>query len=295
MVKSTVLTGWINKRIERNKNCIGIINGPTGSGKTYAAIDFALTLSKDNGTNFTIKDNLDFSFVALKKKMNLKCNDKPGTVFIFEEVGAIGGGAASREWQSKANTFFFSFMQTARHKNQILLMTCPQFSYLDKGVRQMCHLQITMLHINPKTKKSVAKPFIIQINPMSGKMYPKYLRYRRKGRKTSLKRIQFDLPPKRIVDEYEKLKLTYTKNLDREILEKKEKPQFKIKADPDLIAYFRSRGLTQMETAIKLGVTTRTIQKYEHIEREANKNKHIAPLSLEKTAFEPEKNQYTPT
>ena len=223
MVKSTVLTGWINKRIERNKNCIGIINGPTGSGKTYAAIDFALTLSKDNGTNFTIKDNLDFSFVALKKKMNLKCNDKPGTVFIFEEVGAIGGGGASREWQSRANTFFFSFMQTARHKNQILLMTCPQFSYLDKGVRQMCHLQITMLHINPKTKKSVAKPFIIQINPMSGKMYPKYLRYRRKGRKTSLKRIQFDLPPKRIVDEYEKLKLTYTKNLDREILEKEDK------------------------------------------------------------------------
>ena len=61
---------------------------------------------------------MDFNFKDLLKKMQLPQNQKPGTPFIFEEVGSFESGASARAWQSQANKFFFSFMQTSRHRNQ---------------------------------------------------------------------------------------------------------------------------------------------------------------------------------
>lgn len=261
-MKDTIIPGWITKRIKNNKNCIGIINGATGSGKTYACLDLASTLAKMNNSSFIVKDNVDFSFLGLKKKMNLPQNQGKGTVFLFEEVGAIGGGAASRQWQSKANAFFFSFMQTARHKNQILLMTCPQFNYLDKGVRQMCHIQITMLNINSKTKKSIGKPFIIQTNPMSGKMYFKYLRYNEDGKRRVKHRLMFDLPPQNMVQDYEKMKNEFTKQLDKKILEKdggvKGKPDIRMAYDIIMDERMKQKGMSVMERAKVFGISRST-------------------------------------
>lgn len=103
------LIRWIVKRIGKNKNVIMIINGPTGSGKTYAALRLAYDSSQELGTTFNIKNNVGFTFPELLKKTELPENQNPGTCFVFEEVGAAGGGASSREWQSQANKFFFSF------------------------------------------------------------------------------------------------------------------------------------------------------------------------------------------
>jgi len=267
-MKNNALIGWIEKRIKQNKNCIIIINGATGSGKTYAGLDLCLTLSNRNNNNFNVNNNLDFSFIGLKKKMNRPENTKPGTCFLFEEVGVAGGGASSREWQTKANAFFFSFMQTARHRNQIFIMTCPQFAYLEKGVRQMIHLQISMLCINPQIKKSFGKPFITQTNAMTGKIYFKYLRYKLKDRigRTKLMRIRFDLPPQSVINEYEKLKLEYTKSLDKAILseEKTLKTIGNFKADPEIIQFFLAKKYTNKKIADKLGVSVRTIQRYKN-------------------------------
>jgi len=66
---------WIKNRvINQNKNCIIIVNGSTGSGKSFASISIAHTLAEELGTHFTIQDNLDFKF----------------TSFIGEEVKVAG-------------------------------------------------------------------------------------------------------------------------------------------------------------------------------------------------------------
>ena len=50
MNEQNPLVKWIVRRIkEKNKNCIMIINGPTGSGKTFAGLDMALVLAKELG------------------------------------------------------------------------------------------------------------------------------------------------------------------------------------------------------------------------------------------------------
>lgn len=265
-LKGDVFIDWIKKRIEKNRNAIIMINGATGSGKTFAAIDLAFRLSKIFNTNFDLKTNMDFTFSNLLEKMQLPINEAKGTVFLFEEVGAFDSGSSARQWQSRANMFFHSFMQTSRHKNQILILTCPMFSYLEKGTRELVHLQITMKKINPQNKTSVGKPFLLQTNPISGKTYFKYMRMIHNGVKLKVREIKFRLPPEDIVSEYEALKSRYTINLNQKIMEdskpKEKKLPHKANIDINKLIDFKQKGLSYSKIAKIFNVSLMTINRY---------------------------------
>ncbi len=220
---------WIKGRIKSNKNVIIVINGGTGSGKTYSAISIAKQCAEELETNFSIEGNLEFNFAELLKKMQRPENLKPGTPFVFEEVGAFGGGASAREWQSQANKFFFSFMQTSRHRNQILIMTCPSFSFLELGARTLVHMQMETAGINFRRKIGYLKPYRIQVNKRTGKFYFKFLRVEHEGRKYKLTKIQCPCPPDSMLAPYEKLKGFYTDALNAEIIANQEKEKEKEK------------------------------------------------------------------
>lgn len=202
------------------------------SGKTYAALDYAINIAKELGTSFTIQNNMSFKFEDLLKKMDLEENKKPGTVFLFEEVGAAGSGSSSREWQSQANKFFFSFAQTSRHKNQVFIMTCPMLTYLDAGTRQLIHMQMVMKGISHKKGISYAKPFVLQTNYSSGKVYKKYIRMKVGQSSLKVKQIVFNKPPSEIIDEYESLKTKFTTELYQTMFKPKEKPK-KVEEKPN--------------------------------------------------------------
>lgn len=208
----------IYDRINKNRNMIIIINGATGSGKTFAVIYQALKVSQQFGTHFTLKDNMDFSFPKLLEKMQLPVNDKPGTPFIFEEVGAFGGGASSSEWQSKANKYFSAFMQTSRHRNQVLFMTCPVLNFLDKKARDIVHMQQVMCGIDYTNHRSFLRPYIVQPNYKTGKVYVKYARYILNGVRYKFNQYACSLPPPEILDEYEIFKREYTDCLNSKII-----------------------------------------------------------------------------
>ena len=257
---------WIRRRIfKQNKNVIIIINGATGAGKTFCALSLGCTLSQEFGTNFNVNDNLDFKFANFIKKTTLPQNQMKGTCFIFEEVGAAGGGASSREWQSKANLLFNSFLQTIRHRNQILIMTTPYFSFLDVASRKLVHIQIDMQYINFQTKQSVGKPYFMQVNSRTGKMYFKLLRYRVDDKITKLSGWVFPHPPKEITIEYEKLKCEYTTDLANMITEDK---KAKVKKDMSIVdndvikALMSQNKYTQEEMADKLKISLRTLQRH---------------------------------
>lgn len=255
---------WIKTRMDRNQNVIIIINGGTGSGKTYGGITLSIDVAEMMGSNFTIKSNMDFNFVELLKKMDLPENQKVGTPFLFEEVGAVGGGAASREWQSQANRFFQSFMQTSRHRNQILIMTCPNFSFLEKGARELVHMQMEMRSINYRKKVSCARPYILQVNRKTGKIYFKYLRFTYKENKYKFNNIEFNMPPKDVIDEYEVIKRLYTDKLNKSIIEaNKEKVKCpKQKVPDEEMRRALDKGLTSEQAARMLGISERTVTRF---------------------------------
>lgn len=214
-----VIIGWIQGRIKKNKNVIIVINGATGSGKTYSGISIAQEAAKHLGTNFSAGQNIAFSFKDMLRNMQLEENAKPGTAFVFEEVGAFGGGASSREWQSKANKFFFSFLQTSRHRNQILIMTCPYFSFLDAGARALVHLQCDTAAIDYKKRLTYIKPRILQVNSRTGKIYFKYIRFSVNKKPYTLPVAGIPCPDSETLALYEKMKLNYTSNLYQSMLD----------------------------------------------------------------------------
>jgi len=261
--KKKVLYNFIKDRIDHNKNFIEHIAGETGSGKTYVGLRECVDLSQIFGTPFSIENNMDFNFVNLLKKMQLQGNDKPGTCFLFEEVGSIDSGADSQEWQKKENQFFSSFMQTSRHKQQILIFTSPMFTNMQKKTRELCHMGMTMLSINPSTKLSSVKPLRIQVNRVSGKMYMKYIRFKYESLRYKLGRVEFELPPPEIIKQYEDAKTKFTTKLNDKIIDYS-KPKLKPLTDrQEYYMELYKQGLKPEEIAEKMHVHISMNHKYQ--------------------------------
>ena len=214
---------WITNRIKNNRNAIIVFNGGTGSGKSYACLCTAYFLSLLLKTAFVVKENMDFSFYHLLEKMQKPGKDAKGTIFDMEEVGATGSGGSSTEWQTESNKFFFSFTQTSRCLNQVLLLNCPDFGYITKGVRHLVHFQLTSMGIDKAKKKSYFKPYLLKIDQRTGKMWFTYLRFTYKGKRYKLKRIGFPLPPEEWIKDYEELKRKYVHEHNQKILIKERK------------------------------------------------------------------------
>ena len=232
-MKINHIVNWIVKRIKKNKNAIIVINGQTGSGKTYVGLQLGYEIAQAMNTPFTIDGNVDFSFTGLLKKTMREENTKPGTAFLFEEVGAYGGGASARDWQSKANRFFWSFLQTTRHKNQVLIFTCPMFSFLDVGARVLCHMQIMMLGIDYKKQISITRPYLLQVNTRTGKIYFKLMRYyNRRGIEILIEGQRIHKPNEDILRSYEIMKEQFTSSLNKSIIDEEEKTIKKAEPKP---------------------------------------------------------------
>lgn len=278
VTKSPVMI-WIKNRIRKNKNVIIIINGATGSGKTYASLRIAEECREIFDTNFSIKENVAFNFIDLLKKTMLPINDKPGTPYVFEEVGAIGAGSSSRSWQSQANQFFFSFMQTTRHRNQILIMTCPNFAFLEKGTRSLVHLQCETSEINYSKKVCVLKPYRIQVNSRTGKFYFKYLRFIYQGMKRKLMFWEVKLPSEKILKDYEIVKLKFTTSLNKGFLDqKKEKVKeppknAKLNLDINKIMELKGKGYSHIKIARAFNCSETTINRRISLENSIATNK----------------------
>jgi hypothetical protein len=274
-------------RIGRNKNVIIVINGATGSGKTYAAIDVAIKVAAALKTNFSIKTNMDFDFKNFIRKTMLPENEKPGTCFVFEEVGASGGGGMGREFLTKVNRLFFSFMQTTRHRRQVLIFTCPSFKFLDFGTRQLVHLQISMSSINERAKQSVGDMYLLQTNAQTSKIYFKRMRVKTGLGTIKYRKHRFNLPPKNVLEEYECLKTKFTTQMNKGITEEAYKPAPRYNED-EIWKLYQS-GEKQINIARKLKAPYmriyRIIQKLEKKNKEVSKNnlflQQKTPLSSE--------------
>jgi len=256
---------WFEHRINKNKNCIVVVVGPTGSGKSYSSLKLCLDLSKRFGTNFSLKDNVSFSFENMLKQTMLPKNKKKGTCFMFEEIGSTGSGGASGNWQSKQNQFCSAIFQTNRHMNQIFFLTLPLFSSLTADVRKLCHMKIEMVCINPAKQVSVIDSRVLQTNSSTGKTYCKKLRFKLNGVSTKLKFSEIKILPKEIIKPYEKMKENFSDDLKKRILEYHEqktvvKEKKKDFITPERITPLFEAGLTSGKIALILNKNIKTIK-----------------------------------
>jgi len=203
---------YIDRRVKTNRNFVAAITGSTGSGKSYSALREGEVLDE----TFDV-DNICFQ---PKEFMNLingvtKKLKKKGAVLVYDEIQVSHGHLDYRSMQSKMLNYV---LQTFRHRNFILFMTSPHFSYINASCRKLFHCRMETVHINQKLKLCKLKPLLLQTNQSSGKIYQKYLRVSIKGQGTfPLKSINVRMPSKDLIKAYEEKKNKFTEDLNIKI------------------------------------------------------------------------------
>lgn len=216
---------WFNYQThKKNSNNLVSVVGKTGSGKTWSAISICEIMSKMDGVPFTI-DHIVFSLSELMKLINSGTLQK-GSKIIFDEP-QISIGA--REFQSEANKVFNYLLSTFRHRNFSLFFCTPFETLLDKSTRKLFHVKIETAGVNIKDNTCKLIPLYLEHVDFREQPYKKRLVViypKEKGSGFQTSRVDYWNVPKpspELIEAYEKKKLEFTTNLNRNIQERLEK------------------------------------------------------------------------
>ncbi|KKM75669.1 hypothetical protein LCGC14_1387950 [marine sediment metagenome] len=239
------------------------------SGKSYAALKLAEELDK----NFKI-DSCCFKAKDFMNKINelIKRSEDgeviKGKVILWDEFGVEHN---AREFMTISNRVINYFFQTSRHLNLVVIMTVPLLSFIDSATRKLSHCIGEMDGINQRTKTTSVKVKMIQTNVISGKEYPKYLRYRKNNKGFVSKKIRFSLPSEELIKAYEIKKKAFTTKLNKEIMDKllakEEKDNKEIKGtlletEVDVLKILNYNNGNVKKTSQDTAMGTRDIQRY---------------------------------
>lgn len=283
-------SSYVLQRIERNKNFIACVTGPTGSGKSYTALRLAEALDSDFDG-----DNIVFTPSDFMKLINGKTKKlRSGSVIVFDEIQVSMGHMDYQTIQAKMLNYV---MQTFRHKNFILLVTSPHFAFINASARKLFHCRMETVSINPKKKTVQVKPFLLQVNQDKGDIYRKYLRVAQGGSVTAVKVLRVGMPSLKLRRTYEAKKTEFTTKLNRSIekdlikLEGGEKPKKELTKKQEEVLKGLFDGKLINEIAEQMNISERAIYsqinfiKKKGVRIKAVKNKNNEAQRYEVTDF----------
>ena len=200
----------------QNKNWLAIICGETGSGKSYSALTIAELVGN--------KTHIVFTPVEFLQLLNSNRLSK-GDIIVFDEAGV---GMSSREWYSVQNKLLGIVLQTFRNMNVGVIFTTPNLSFIDVQARKLFHNYFDTAFIDYEEEEAFLKVYDIQVNSRLDKIYYKKPKFEdENGRVITMSHLVLNKPEASLVEYYEGLKSSYTKQLNenalKEILEPKEK------------------------------------------------------------------------
>lgn len=204
---------YIRKRIKNNKNFLVAVIGQTGSGKSYATISMSDILH-----NYNLPfDNICFKASQFMKRLDegLENNTLPkGSVLDWDEVGV---DLNAKDWQTRTSKIISKVMQTFRTENLIVFFTVPFLDFISKDSRKLLHAYFQTEKIDRKRNVVIVKPFLIQVNQVTGKMYRKRLRVKSPdGGIVKVRSIAIPMPRKELVDFYEEKSGIFKRNIIKE-------------------------------------------------------------------------------
>jgi len=258
-LRENPLKAYILKRVTRlNKNFLMAMIGGTGSGKSYAAVELARQLDP----NFSV-DRVIFTpqeFMAL-----VNAGLPAGSVILFDEAGV---SMDSRTWYSVMNKMINYVLQTFRHRNLIVIFTVPLLKFVDSNARNLFHAFCIMKQIKKTEKASYGSFYNLDINYRTGQVFTKKPRILSGQEQIRVDYIRFSMPPKPLVEAYERKRGAFTKKLNEDIeseltaiaaKEKQLSNQELVDKVLDDVAYFRfiKKGeprISSMKIAAKFGV-----------------------------------------
>lgn len=259
---------WATARLsEKEKNSVNIaIVGETGTGKTYTGLKLCQSIDPEFN-----EERIAFSVEEVVKLLDAKTSGlKRGSAILLEETGVSAG---SRDALTTTNKTLSYIYQTIRVKGYFLVLTLPNFMFLDKQVRELQHVLMETQSINYNKKLCIVKPLFINVNQTTGHMYKKYLNYAGGGMAGKLKRLSVGLARVDLIKSYEDRKDIYLNELRLKMEEKlktkeekkKEKANAPVYSEAEITKYnnikdMREQGNTWPVIATQLGAKATNIR-----------------------------------
>lgn len=256
---------WIKKRIANNLNFICLFQGPTGIGKTWAAISMAYLIDSEFR-----HDQIVFDFKELMDVINSDWfRKKKIKILVFDEPQIT---ISNRSWQSTANKMMNYLLSTFRHQNIILVFCSPYSDFLDSQSMKLLHCIFECEGVNAKTNLSRVRPKLQQYNSYKKKTYQHALYVIKSKKVIPLREWWIPKPPQYLIESYEKKKTEFTSKLNLEIRRKLEELSEPKKKDIDTrkdltpiqkqILIDVSRSPTIKSVAQRYGVNISTISRH---------------------------------
>lgn len=262
-----ILNKWFyNRMIKRNKNVLCVTTGQTGSSKSYQDLKKAESWYEYYFKEKFPPENICFSVAEIMRRLS-SGKLKRGELLIFEEAGANLG---SLDFQTRVSKLFTYVLQSFRSLNVGILFNLPYLTMLNKQARMLVHVHFVTSGIDFNKKVSKAKAYFRQINPTTGKVYPKFMRIKNGRGSVKVSKFTFDLPTKELLDTYEQKKFKFVHEMSVDFsaeLDKIERDKLRKMERDDLTERERKvldmteQGMTLKEIAEIFGVSFQCIGK----------------------------------
>lgn len=211
----------------RNRNYMGAMVGPTGSGKSWAALRMAELIDPD----FTV-DQVAFSVGEFVELVNE--DHPPGSVIVMDEAGV---SMDSHTWYNSDQIQLGHILETWRHQNRAAIFTLPDFSGLQKSARGRMHALMETWGINYQEGMSRLRYRYIQQNPAEGDIYKKYHRFTNDiGVEEVCKFLYLKTPSRSLRRKYDNRKESYTEELNQQIQDSLGDAEEPAETDPMAVA-----------------------------------------------------------
>jgi len=217
---SDPLLSFIYERVhKKNKGFNIIIEGETGSGKSYSGLRLAEILDP----TFDIEKDILYTIdeylmrIAEMDAIDKKCkNDEEraekvrGKVIIIDEAGNV---ADSLDFQKKLVKHLKRSLQVCRYLGIIVLFITPKAEHFLKSARELMHLKFVSKGVNFSDNRSMVKPYRILTNAK----YPiRLFKYTNdSGVRTHLELYEFRKPQRKLWSPYER----YARSMKSAILQ----------------------------------------------------------------------------
>lgn len=221
--KENPLTKYIRDQIEHENNCVMIITGNTGSGKTMSCLGLASGLVAED---FPV-DYIAQSMIRIQEIM-LEALDNPekfyGKVIIYEEPQTE---ITNKRSMSNEAVSFTNMLSTFRDLRCIFIMTTPRLHQITKDSLQYIDFWLETQYIDREHNLCHLKIKYADFNELTQKTYWKYPEVSYEGVIYRFDRLAVKLPPKKLADYYKEAKREFQRSLFRKDLEKNKRKRDK--------------------------------------------------------------------
>jgi len=136
-LKMQVINHYPVRRIRSNKNWIGVLDGPTGSGKSRWALRFCEYVDSIFNQTF----NVDYIVFTVEEWMKQFDRADPGDIIMFDE----GEEFSSRRGMDTKNVEFSMILSMVRFTRISTIFTLPSVEMIDKNARRLMHAHLNCI------------------------------------------------------------------------------------------------------------------------------------------------------